>query len=192
MHQILFVIGGVDLWTGCSLIDQVMYFWLICRDKLIHDYSLVGYILSPHPTIMADAISHKLPAHDEAADRLIIKLILDQNLVGEERTFARAQLIDTFLTMGISLTREICLPEITHGLWPRIRKLWPIVGIRVFIASNKGIRGACMPSADQDFGNRNGRKKLDAGKDGEVWTMVKHYHLQDNKASFGIRSMATG
>jgi hypothetical protein len=88
----------VNLWRGQALIDQVMSFWLKCRDKLIHDYSLVGYILSPHPTIMAHALNNKLAAHDEAAERLITKLILDQNLVGEEWMIPRARLIDTFLT----------------------------------------------------------------------------------------------
>jgi hypothetical protein len=64
-----------------------MRFWLKLRDKLIHDYSLVGYILSLHPTIMAHTLNNKLAAHDEAAERLIRKLILDQNIVGEEQIF---------------------------------------------------------------------------------------------------------
>jgi hypothetical protein len=34
---------------------QIMIFWFKkCRTKLIHDYSLVGYILSPNPQIMND------------------------------------------------------------------------------------------------------------------------------------------
>ena len=93
-------VGGAsaNLWKGCTLAHQVMHFWLKRRDKLIHDYSLVGYILSPHPTIMAHAVINKSTIHDEAVERLITKLILDSNLVGEERTISRARLIDTFLT----------------------------------------------------------------------------------------------
>ena len=74
-----------------------MGFWEKRRPKLIHDYSLVGYILSPNPTIMENAITNKLEVHDEAAERLITKLILDPTLVGNERTIQRAKLIDTFM-----------------------------------------------------------------------------------------------
>jgi hypothetical protein len=74
-----------------------MGFWEKRRPKLIHDYSLVGYILSPNPTIMENAITNKLEVHDEAAERLITKLILDPALVGNERTVQRAKLIDSFM-----------------------------------------------------------------------------------------------
>jgi hypothetical protein len=87
-----------NCWTGNTLTDQVMHYWLKRREKLIHNYSLVGYILTPNPTIMAHAVIHKSLVIDEAAERLITKLILDQILVGEERTVSRAKLIDTFLT----------------------------------------------------------------------------------------------
>jgi hypothetical protein len=33
----------------------IMTSWFKCRTKLIHDYSLVVYILSPNPRIMKDA-----------------------------------------------------------------------------------------------------------------------------------------
>ena len=85
-------------WDGHTLTDQVMRFWLKRREKLIHEYSLVGYILSPNPTIMAHVQEHKTQQHDNAAETLINKLILDQNLVGDERRLAKAKLIDTFLT----------------------------------------------------------------------------------------------
>ena len=74
-----------NLSRGDTLSDQMMSFWLKCRDKLIHDYSLVGYILSPHPTVMAYAIINKSISHDEAVERLLTKLIPDSNLVGEDR-----------------------------------------------------------------------------------------------------------
>ena len=77
--------------------DVVMRFWLKHRPKLIHDYSMVGYILSPNSTIMAHVIDNKTIEHDQAAERLITKLILDSTLVGTERNNERAKLIDTFI-----------------------------------------------------------------------------------------------
>ena len=74
-----------------------MQFWLKRRPKLIHDYSLVGYILYPNLTIMAHAIDNKTIEHDQAAKRLITKLILNPTLVGTERSNARAKLVDTFM-----------------------------------------------------------------------------------------------
>ncbi len=46
----------------------------------------------------SDALLVETTIHDEAVERLITKLILDPNLVGEERMISRARLIDTFLT----------------------------------------------------------------------------------------------
>ncbi len=76
--------------------DVVMQFWIKRRPKLIHDYSLVGYILSPNSNIMAHAIDNKTIEHDQAAKQLITKLILNPTLVGTERSNERAKLIDTF------------------------------------------------------------------------------------------------
>jgi len=75
----------------------MMRFWLKRKPKLVHDYSLVGYILAPNPTIMAHAVLNKTINHDEAAERLITKLILNPTLVGTERNNERAKLIDTFM-----------------------------------------------------------------------------------------------
>jgi len=77
--------------------DVIMRFWLKRREKLIHDYSLVGYLLSPNSAIMAHSIEHKSIAHDQATERLITKLILNPSLVGNERSIERAKLIDTFM-----------------------------------------------------------------------------------------------
>jgi len=40
-------------YPGDNTSDQVMRFWMKRRGKLVHPYLLVGYMLSPHPTIMA-------------------------------------------------------------------------------------------------------------------------------------------
>ncbi len=93
-----------------------MGFWIKRRDKLVHDYSLVGYVLSPNLTIMASAIVNKSQMHDEAAERLITKLILDRSVVGNERRIARVNLIDTFLTKyGDFIKKKKPLPAITFG-----------------------------------------------------------------------------
>ncbi len=86
-----------EQWSGDSLTDVVMQFWIKCRPKLIHNYSLVGYLLSPNSTIMAHAFEHKTINHDQAAERLITMLILNPTLVGTERNNERAKLIDTFM-----------------------------------------------------------------------------------------------
>ncbi len=86
--------------------DVIMRFWLKRREKLIHDYSLVGYLLSPNSAIMAHSIEHKSIAHDQAAERLITKLILNPSLVGNERSIERAKLIDTFMEEYSDVTNK--------------------------------------------------------------------------------------
>ncbi len=65
---------------------------------MIHDYSFVGFILSPNPITMAHAIKNKSLLHDNAAKRLITKLIIDRTKVGNDWRQERAKLIDLFLT----------------------------------------------------------------------------------------------
>jgi len=77
--------------------DQVMQCWIKQRGKLIHDYSLVGYILSPHPIIMKHAIKNKSLLRENAVKRLITKLIVDRTKVGDNLRQERAKFIDTFL-----------------------------------------------------------------------------------------------
>jgi hypothetical protein len=93
-----------------------MCFKIKRRDKLVHDYSLVGYILSPNPTIMASAIVNTSQMHNEAAERLITKLVLDQSIFGNERRIAQANLIDTFLTKyGDFINKSNSFARITFG-----------------------------------------------------------------------------
>ncbi len=60
---------------------QIMTFWFKRQPKLIHDYSLVGYILSPHLQIMNDARERMLdsPIYSDAVKRLIGKLLVPEN-----------------------------------------------------------------------------------------------------------------
>ncbi len=66
---------------------QIMMFWLKRRPKLIHDYSLVGYTLSPHPRIMKNARDrlHSRPIYSDAIERLIEKLLVPDHLTSNER-----------------------------------------------------------------------------------------------------------
>ncbi len=59
--------------------DEIMTFWFKCQPKLIHDYSLVGYILSPHPRIMNDARVRMLesPIYSDAIKSLIGKRVAE-------------------------------------------------------------------------------------------------------------------
>ncbi len=49
---------------------QSMTFWFKPQPKLIHDYSLVGYVLSPHPRIMNDERERMLdsPIYSDAIE----------------------------------------------------------------------------------------------------------------------------
>ena len=71
-------------------------FWIKRREKLIHEYSLAGYLLSPNSTIMAHAYENRSSMHNEAVVRLIEKLILNPMLVGEEKSSHLSKDIDTF------------------------------------------------------------------------------------------------
>jgi hypothetical protein len=64
-----------------SMTHQIMTFWFKHQLKLIHDYSLVGYVLSPHPRIMNDARERMRdsPIYSDAVERLIGKLLLPEN-----------------------------------------------------------------------------------------------------------------
>jgi hypothetical protein len=64
-----------------SMTHRIMTFWFKCRTKLIHDYSLVGYILSPNPQIMNNARERMLhsPIYSDAVESLIGKLLVPEN-----------------------------------------------------------------------------------------------------------------
>ena len=73
-----------------------MRLWHHRAQGLSHDYALVGYLLSPNPIIMKHAIDNRSMQHDDAVRRVISKLILTEDVVGEERKQRRAQLVHTF------------------------------------------------------------------------------------------------
>ena len=57
--------------SGDQMDHVAMRFWIKRRDKLIHDYSLTGYLLSPNPTIMAHAYENRSTMHNDAVVCLI-------------------------------------------------------------------------------------------------------------------------
>ncbi len=83
--------------TGTGMKSTIVQFWKKRRAKLTHDYSLVRYILSPNPTIMEHAVNNKGQIHDDAAEWLITKLLLNPAFVGSNKAIERAKLIDTFM-----------------------------------------------------------------------------------------------
>ena len=73
-----------------------MRLWSHRADAMSHNYALVGYLLSPNPTIMKHALDHKSKQHDDAVVSLINKLLVNKELVGDERTKQRANLVHLF------------------------------------------------------------------------------------------------
>jgi len=86
----------MSTYRGDGLKDTIMRLWIKRRLNLVTDYSLVGYMLSPNPTIMKHCAVNKSSLHADAADHLIEKLILDPVLVGSKCRVELANLIDKF------------------------------------------------------------------------------------------------
>jgi hypothetical protein len=88
-----------------SMTHQIMTFWFKSQPKLIHDYSLVGYILSPHPQIMNNATERMLgsPIYSDAVEHLIGKLLVPENLTSTERKECLAEMTTKFLMSTKSL-----------------------------------------------------------------------------------------
>ena len=86
------------------------------KNKLKHDYSLAAYLLNPHPKVMAEAGSAKSLDHDEAVERLIAKLILPRNLVGDDKKIKLARLIDLFWSEYANFTNRLGKFN-SDGMW---------------------------------------------------------------------------
>ncbi len=83
-------------YKGNRLKDTIMRFWIKRHKRLVTDYSLVGYMLSPNPKIMAHCAGNKSSLHVDTVDCFIEKLILDQMMVGTKCREKLADLIDKF------------------------------------------------------------------------------------------------
>ena len=74
-----------DDYQDDSLTSVVMRMWIKRRHLLVHDYSLTGYSLAPHPSIMEHCHVNKTLKHVNAAERLVTKLLLNPALVGMDK-----------------------------------------------------------------------------------------------------------
>ena len=88
--------SGDEADTPVLLCERIKAAWDKRKDKLIHDYSRAGYILSPDPVIMAHALANPDPEDKLACERLITKLFVPSHLVGATRDAMEASLIDSF------------------------------------------------------------------------------------------------
>jgi hypothetical protein len=80
------------------MMHPIMTFWFKCRTKLIYDYSLVGYILSPNPRIMNDARERMIhsPIYSDTVECLIEKLLVPENLTSTEHKECLADMTAKF------------------------------------------------------------------------------------------------
>ena len=74
--------------------EKVTTIWDKRKNKSKHDHSLDAYILNPHLKVIAEAGSTNSLDHDKAVERLIAKLMLPRNLVGNKKKIELARLID--------------------------------------------------------------------------------------------------
>ena len=88
--------GDEGVTAGHGLTAKVMHLWHHRAKGLNHDYALVGYLLSPNPSIMNHAKQNRTTQHDEAVSRLITKLLLPDDEVGESRNRTRSRLVHSF------------------------------------------------------------------------------------------------
>jgi hypothetical protein len=81
-----------------STTHEIMTFWFKPQPKLIHDYSLAGYIILPNPQIMNNARKRMLDSliYSDAVKRLIGKLLVPENLTSTERKECLAEMTTTF------------------------------------------------------------------------------------------------
>ena len=83
-----------------NIVGQFRQAWNKRRRKLVHDYSIAGWMLSPIPAIMEDAATNHIGFHRLAVDRLIKKLFAPSAnyRTEEDRNVALGDLLNTFWT----------------------------------------------------------------------------------------------
>ena len=99
-----------------SLEYQVMVLWLKRRPKLIHDYSLAGYILAPQSRILQDASMrmHDSPIYTDAVSRLIGKLLVDDGTNTQLRLIGKLVAGDNSTNNRLPLSRTQCIAHLTN------------------------------------------------------------------------------
>lgn len=61
-----------------SLGEQVEHIWMKRRDKLVTDFAIAGWLLSPLPDVYADSSLHMTGEYREAVDRLLQKIMASE------------------------------------------------------------------------------------------------------------------
>ena len=82
-------------YTVTGVVSRGIQLWFHRKDKMCHEYTLVGFILSPNPTKMDKAKKHGtgIKLHN-SVNRLMTKLFLGKKLVGNERELKKDELIN--------------------------------------------------------------------------------------------------
>ena len=76
-----------------TLTSRVLLYWKKRRPKFSHDYAHVGCLLSPNPSIQHTVKTTTTQADSEACERLIFKLLIPPNVLGNDKTELKAQLM---------------------------------------------------------------------------------------------------
>jgi hypothetical protein len=76
-----------------SLGEQVAHLWMKRRNKLVTDFAIAGWLLSPLPDVYADSSKHMTGEHREAVDRLMQKIMASEFADDSDEL---AQVMNTF------------------------------------------------------------------------------------------------
>ena len=186
--------------------DKVMTMWLTRKGNLSHDYSLAGFLLSPNPTIMAAAEKEITEDHRAAVARLIEKLFVDPELVGQALIARRANLIDTFwqeysdFTLRLGRFKGTDMWYIAEHsnqpahVWHKTYSVGctDILGLLACIVTSKvlGVGTAEMNWKQIKGGNKGQRAALSAEKMKQQALIYGRYQQQRAKAKYARLSTA--
>ena len=90
--------GEEDAHLTGSLTRNIMAFWKHRRVKLVHDYSRAGRLLSSSPSIVENVKVDATQEDYDACERLIFKLFLPVQVVGDARVKEKARLMKQFMS----------------------------------------------------------------------------------------------
>jgi len=147
--------------SGTNIVGQFRQAWNKRRKKLVHDYSITGWMLSPIPAIMEDAVKHHKGFHRLAVDRLIKKLLAPSSdfFTEQHRNEAVGNLLNTFWTEhehfhskgGPFANREhIWQSKDIHGKYNRFSG-WLVFSVTNLIVCVLSYRWKLSPMAQEEF-----------------------------------------
>jgi hypothetical protein len=140
---------------------QIMTFWFKHQPKLIHDYSLVGYILSPQERMLDS------PIYSDAVKRLIGKLLVPENLTSTERKECIAEMTTKFFDEHQKFVSQTGILN-SDTMWYAAGKSDFVVACRwhhIWKLPRTKVLGklACLVLS-KNFRNRNSRMQLETGE----------------------------